>query len=367
MFWNIAAGKPGKELTMAIRPYTGPGGKYRAYFKWQGKIYSKIVNTKTDGKAWEVETKKQLRQQEGMESVLMFSVASDKYLSDCEARMQPGTVREKFKHLTEFAAFMMEKQGGGDFPAAGVTVAHGKAFVASIREIHGNKSANRRLRTLKALWNWCREELPANPFRSIPMYPEDGFTKYVPPPADMEKVMAAAAAWERRILVFLLSTGARIGEMFHLTWEDVNLERNTLLLWTRKRKGGSRQSRLMPIAPRLRMMLEQLAESREAGKEHVFINPATGGPYNKLQPSVRYMLKRLCKAATVKEFGFHALRHYVAARLAQSQQANLVEIQQFLGHQRTTTTDLYLRSMSSGISHLAAIIDNLLPEQEKGE
>ena len=352
---------------MAIRPYKGPGGKYRAYFKYQGKIYSKIVNTKTDGKTWEVETKRRLQQSEAQESVLMFSAASDRYLKDCEARMQPGTVREKFKHLTEFAAFMAEKNGGGDFPAAGVTVAHGKAFVGHIREQHNNKSANRRLRTVKALWNWCREELPFNPFRAIPMYPEDGFTKYVPSPADVEKVLAAAAGWERRMLLFLLSTGARIGELFHLTWQDVNFERETLMLWTRKRKGGSRQSRLMPLSPRLRAVLEQLAAERQDGKEHVFINPTTGGPYTRLQPSVRYMLKRLCKAAEVEEFGFHALRHYVAARLAQSQQANLVEIQQFLGHQRTTTTDLYLRSMSSGIRHLAAVIDNILPEQEKGE
>lgn len=352
---------------MAVRPYKGPGGKYRAYFKYQGKIFSKTVNTKTDGKAWEVETKKQLQNREAQRAVLMFSVASDRYLSDCEARMQPGTVREKFKHLTEFAEFIVEKYGGGDFPTAGVTVAHGKAFVAFTREAHGNKSANRRLRNLKALWSWCKEELPVNPFRSIPMYPEDGFNKYVPPPADVKKILAAAKPWEQRILVFLISTGARLGELCRLTWEDVNFERGTVMLWTRKRKGGSKHPRLLPVSSRLAVVLHELAEEREEGAENVFINLTTGGPYTRLQPSVRYMLKRLCKSVEVREFTFHALRHYVASRLAQSQQANLVEIQQFLGHQRTTTTDLYLRSMSSGVSHLASIIDTILPEQEKGE
>ena len=348
---------------MAVRPYNGPGGKYRAYFRYQGKLYSKIVTTKSEGKTWEVETKKQLQHLEDQASVLMFSLASDRYLKDCEARMQAGTVREKFNHLTEFAAFMVENNGGGDFPAAGVTVGQGKAFVGFIREKLGNKSANRRLRTLKALWNWSREELPANPFRPIAMYPEDGFNKYVPPPEDVEKVLSVAAAWERRILLILLSTGARIGELFQLQWSDVNFERGTLFLWTRKRKGSSRQSRLMPMTPRMKTLLQELWDEKADGQELVLVNTNTGGAYAKMQPSVRFMLTRLCKAAEVKEFGFHALRHYVASRLAQSRQANLVEIQQFLGHQRTTTTDLYLRTMTSSINHLAAIIDNILPGQ----
>lgn len=349
---------------MAIRPYKGPGGKYRVYFKHQGKMHSKVVKTQAEGKAWEVETKKQLQLGVVQASVLMFSVTADRYLCDCEARMQPNTVREKLNHLSEFALFMSESTGGGDFPAAEVSVGHGKRFVAAVREKKGNKAANRRLRTMKACWNWHREELPLNPFRLISMYPEDTFTKYVPPPEDIEKVLHHADEWERQILVFLLSTGARIGELFNLTWEDVNLERKTILLWTRKRKGGSRQSRLMPISQRLEEVLGALRESHILDEKWVFLNPNTGGQYTRLQPSVRCMLKRLCKQASVKEFGFHALRHYVASRLAQTQEVNLVEIQQFLGHQRTTTTDLYLRSMSSGIGHLASIIDTILPSQE---
>ena len=167
------------------------------------------------------------------------------------------------------------------------------------------------------------------------------------------------------MLLFLLATGARVGELFNLTWEDVNLERATVQLRTRKRKGGSRQARLLPLPPTLQDLLVELKQERLEGAGHVFINPRTGGPYRKLQSSVRHMLKRLCKAAGVKEFGYHALRHFVAARLLDSQKANIVEIQQLLGHQRTTTTDLYLKSLSSAIGHLAGVIEEVVMPKPK--
>lgn len=103
--------------------------------------------------------------------------------------------------------------------------------------------------------------------------------------------------------------------------------------------------------------MRELWEEREGETAYVMTNPLTGGPYRRLQPSIRYMLKRLCKAAEVKEFGFHALRHFFAARLLASGEVNVAEIQAALGHQRLTTTDTYLRSMSSSIAHLAGVIE----------
>ena len=188
----------------------------------------------------------------------------------------------------------------------------------------------------------------------------------------MEAVLQLALPWERRILLFLLATGARVGELFHLRWSDVNLERATVQLRTRKRKGGSKQAQLLPLSPTLHELLSELKQERTEGTRHVLINPRTQGPYSKLQPAIRYMLKRLCRAAEVRQFGFHSLRHYTAARLIDSQKANIVEIQQLLGHQRSSTTDGYLRSLSSAIGHLAVIIEETVlpksksPEKEPG-
>ncbi len=110
-----------------------------------------------------------------------------------------------------------------------------------------------------------------------------------------------------------------------------------------------------------------LAE-RTADNPYVFINPHTNARHQRLQPSVRYMLKRLCKAAEVRQFGFHALRHYVSQRLMTGGHATLVDIQLLLGHQRATTTDIYLRSLSSSISHVAQFIEeDVLPKSKDSE
>ena len=344
---------------MAIRAHGRD--KYRAYFKYQGKQYSKIVKTKAEGKTWEVKMKEALKKAEAQPPSLMFSAVSAMYLADSKARVQPITMQEKYRHLTEFAEFVEH-----DFPAEELDIGTAKAFIAHIQKDKGNKSANRRLGDLKACWNWHRHALPVNPWKGVKKYPEEEYVKYVPPPEDVEAVLKKASAWQKRLLSFLLSTAARVGEAYQLTWNDVNFERNTVSLWTRKRKGGARQSRLVPLSPSLRAMLEDMQAEREADNPYVFINPHTNAPHQRLQPSVRYLLKRLCKAAGVRQFGFHALRHYVSQRLMTGGNATLVDIQLLLGHQRATTTDIYLPSLSSSISHVAQFIEeDVLPREKE--
>lgn len=291
---------------------------------------------------------------------MTYSQITKEYLIDCEARMQGGTVQEKLSHYKEFATFLKQ-----DVFIDVITPQLAKTYIAETNQQHGAKGANRRLQTLKACWNWHKGNIPNNPWSLVQPYPEEDYIKYVPNNEDVGKVLNIAESWEKEILLFLLSTGARIGELFNLKWIDVNFERSTIILWTRKRKGGNRQSRLMPMGGKMRNILESLSENKVDNAEFVFINSRTGQPYHKLQPCVRYMLKRLCQTAQVKEFGFHALRHFVATQLMSSQQVNIAEIQQLLGHQRTTTTDLYLRSLSSNISHLADIIDSMVIPNNK--
>ncbi len=79
----------------------------------------------------------------------------------------------------------------------------------------------------------------------------------------------------------------------------------------------------------------------------------------RLQPAVRYMMRDLCKAAGVRHFGFHALRHYVARMLVEGGNANLGDIQVLYGHQNATTTDIYLKSLAaSPVSHVAPYIED---------
>ena len=54
--------------------------------------------------------------------------------------------------------------------------------------------------------------------------------------------------------------------------------------------------------------------------------------------------KTLCRRAGVPEMGYHALRHRAASNMM-AKGASLIDVQHLLGHERATTTDLYLQSL----------------------
>ena len=110
----------------------------------------------------------------------------------------------------------------------------------------------------------------------------------------------------------------------------------------------------------IRHIFEQLREGSES--EFVFTNPNTGKQLRKLDHSVRYMLSRLCEKVGVFPFGFHSLRHFVALRLRDQHQATGFEIQSVMGHQRISTTDLYLKGLKTPTrSALESLGSDLVP------
>ena len=233
-----------------------------------------------------------------------------------------------------------------------------KRYGALVREERRNKAANRRIGELKTFWKWLGDEVPNNPWAKVEKYGEEKFSKYVPLPEDVGKVLSKADIRQKSLLLFLLCTGARVGEAYQLEWGDVDFDQGILRLWTRKRNHGNREARTIPIPITLRELLENLTKTKDINTTHVFINPNTGEPYKRQQPAVRNMMRDLCEAAEVKHFRFHALRHYVARMLVEGGQTNLGDIQALYGHQNATTTDIYLKSLTgSPVGHIAPYIE----------
>jgi len=52
------------------------------------------------------------------------------------------------------------------------------------------------------------------------------------------------------------------------------------------------------------------------------------------------------------------LRHYAAQRLVDNGKASLSDVQKLLGHQRTTTTDNYLKSLSPDLARLGEALED---------
>jgi integrase len=339
---------------MAVREYQGPGGRYRAYFKFQGIQHSKIVSTKAEGREWEAMEKKRLLEVINKRDVLTYSVACEDYLIDVSSWMQPGTVQEKFSHYKAFAAYLKK-----DIPSSDVTLEIARKFIRTIQADKGNKSANRHLRNLKALWNWHIKEgrLSTNPWANVPALAEEGVVRRVPTQKDVLAVLLAAEPWEQDFLHMLMKTGARPGEIRRLQWDEVNIERRVIHLWTRKRRAGRKTYRIVPMNDTLHDILSR-RWARHGHDTHVFMNPQTGEPWRKQNHPIRYMMERLCKKAGVEFFNLYALRHYTAQRLIDSGKASVVDVQKLLGHQRATTTDAYLADHSPDLARLGDALDD---------
>lgn len=360
---------------MSITAYT-KGGKraYRAEFEYQGRRFTKAGFLTLDAaRLWTATEKKRLKKDSATPHLpnlkkLMYSDACAAYLTDSRARHQPGTFTEKSRHLTEFVEFV-----GYDVPVEDISEAQSEAFISFIQSTTTNKTANRYLRTLKAFWNWTsrRHSIGSSPFIIIQPYPEDSPHRYIPPTEDVIAVLGAARQWERDFLNVLLKTGARPGEIRALQWNDVDFSRATITLWTRKRKSGQSEPRTMNMSAQLTEVLKRRFQER-ASETWVFINEVTGKPFTRQSRPVKYLMERLCKAAStderpIKPFTFYAFRHFVATRLRDSGKANKYEIQHILGHKRSDTTDRYLRELAPDLQDAVAALDdvidiNALPE-----
>lgn len=370
---------------MAIVAYTKDGKTaYRAKFKFKNLQPSKRgFKTQKEAKAWITQEIKRLEKLEKEASsllpspipVLMFSETSSKYLEDCLARVTPGTYSEKSRHLTSFAEWL-----GGDIALEDITEETAQNFIAYARSISTNKTANRYLTNVSAYWNWTSRrfprETPRNPFSSIESYPEDAVLRYVPPLEDVLAVLAKAEQWERDFLHTLVKTGARPIELRDLTWDDVSLARRAITLWTRKRRGGGRTPRVLNMSDQLLQMMERRFKDRDS-ETWVFINPETGDKFNRQSRPYKYLMERLCDRAStddhkIKRFTLYAFRHFVALRIRDSKKASRYEIQYLLGHTRSDTTDLYLRSLAPELETAVAVMDDavnldLIPEDPQNK
>ncbi len=210
--------------------------------------------------------------------------------------------------------------------------------------------ANKELQYLRALFNFGikKKFVESNPTDAIDFFPVDKRKKYVPPKEDVFKVLSVANPEAQQYLWTILLTAGRVGEINNLTWDDVDFERRSVTLWTRKRKGGHREPREIPMIQKLHDVLRLRWELSDKGLPWVFwhtywsrkANDWVRGPYGERSR----LMSTLCKNADVKYFRYHALRHLTASIL-DDLGIPIGVIQRILGHQNRRTTEIYLHSI----------------------
>jgi integrase len=191
--------------------------------------------------------------------------------------------------------------------------------------------------------------LSANPVAQVPSRTEKNKrTRFL---SDEERNALLTAChesdWNKLYLLVLmaLTTGARLGELLGLHWDEIDFkERTTLLIDT---KNGD--SRILTIPE---STINELQRFREVGSGLVFPSPTK---FRKPFEFRKHWHKAMADAG-IEGFRFHDLRHSCASMLVMNG-ATLYEAGQVLGHKSQQTTARYAH-LSTG--HKQALTDRIL-------
>ena len=150
-----------------------------------------------------------------------------------------------------------------------------------------------------------------------------------------------AASWldhrDRLIILLLMFSGLRVGELCGLAVADVDSERCEVSISHLTSKGE--KARIVPCVPDVRAALAAYLYSRPCHHERLLLaSDGYDGIKGPLQPEgVRQMLIRRCQAAGIAVYNPHAFRHGFAMWMLNSG-ARLTTVSTAMGHSDTAIT-----------------------------
>lgn len=322
-------------------------GKWRAEKVINGQRKTRSFPTKAAAKKWEASQTIEAWEQADCEipSVCLLDFLTA-YLNVAKEKFCHKTLNEK-----KLAARLALKVIKPDVPARDITISQAEAVLRLAAQTSGY-AANKCRKNLAAAWQWGKRlyDLPAvNPFQETAKYPADQTPRRVPSMQEFWRVYAVADRHDKVFLLFLLHTGARVGEAFRLQWADIDFENGRVRLGTYKTGGAGLRYDWLPMTSELAQALAWLRQDNPF-RSYVFVDRRNGEPY---KARTKFM-NAICEKAGVKPFGYHGIRHLSATALAYAG-LDLPTIQAMLRHTSPATTARYIRSLGIDKSKIEGV------------
>jgi len=185
---------------------------------------------------------------------------------------------------------------GKDHRLADITVGEAKQWRRSLLERGlAEATVNRSASTANQFFNDAIDlkVLTVNPFKGLPTVVRGNHEKFhfVDRPT-IEKVIEACPSAEWRLLVGLARyAGLRIpSEAVLLKWEDISLDGNTMTITSPKTAHHGKGTRVCPVFPELRPLLEDAREAAPA--ESVFVLQHYRNPTQNLRTHFQRIIKK---------------------------------------------------------------------------
>jgi integrase/recombinase XerC len=242
-----------------------------------------------------------------------------------------------------------------------------REFLAYLYAQNYTKSTTaRKLATLRSFFKFLirRGLLSVNPLSTIRTPKQE---KRLPKCLDLEQVQKLLdapddndllGARDKAMLEVLYSSGIRVSELVELEMSDLDLQEGILRV-----RGKGRKDRLTPIGSQAIHALQRYFELRSAGgataggdaDQRVFLNKH--GEALSTRSVRRKLDKYLVEAGLDPGISPHTLRHSFATHLLNNG-ADLRSVQELLGHQSLSTTQIYTHLTTSRVKE---VYDNAHP------
>lgn len=221
------------------------------------------------------------------------------------------------------------------------------------RNQYSTSTVARKMATLRSFYKYCihHDLLDSDPVAGIripkqkrrpPKYLEISQIKRLLETLNVETLLGAR---DRAMLETIYSTGVRVSELVALDIDDVDFVGQTLRI-----KGKGCKGRTSPIAPLALRSIRRYQDMRNADPKSkrsdtpaLYINKA--GQRLSTRSVRRKMDKYLRQAGLGSGISPHTLRHSFATHMI-SNGADIRTVQELLGHQSLSTTQIYARLSS---------------------
>jgi len=313
------------------------GAVYRVKVRMRGFPPADATFTRiTDAKRWAAETEAAIREGRWFHNIAAKRVTLaeliDRYLSEY---LSTSSIVSKLavRQRVDFWRKELGMHVLADIDAPRIIAARAKLLGKNIGKTTGSlktmtpTTANKYVAALRHVFNIGRREfklVTENPCSDIKKLGEPrGRVRFL---SDDERdaLLRECKVHNHMLYVLVvaaLSSGARRGELLHLRWPDVDMQRKTMTF--HQTKNGER--RTVPLVGKAYELLAEHGKVRRLDTDLVFPG-ATAKPLE-----MEKMFGIVCARAGIKDFRFHDLRHTAASYIAMNG-GTLAEIAEVLGH-----------------------------------
>ena len=281
--------------------------------------------------------------------------------------IRPVTLRNYLSDLRQFAAWYEQMTAVGQeltisFGPQQITtptITRYRDYLQHTCELKA-ASVNRALISIKRYCAWAlmEGEISRDPTRGVKMVGQEGSgtgTHHVTDDDEdalVRAVTATGSLRDRTMIVLMLHTGLRVGEVCRLKRSDLTLNKRSGSVQVH---GKGNKYREVPLNTTARNALQEylaylevLAKERpNVPKESSYLFPSEKTGQALTERAVGYIVKKYTRAAKIPQLRAHDLRHRFGYRMAAV--VPLHRLAQIMGHDFLDTTMIYIKATKSDL------------------